>query len=628
MRRGILKAISIFVIILGGLYLVAPFLVEKVVEETSKEILPNGVLKLDIEGVTKDRIYIQDLLLVGKQGPIMFIKGCEIGLSLKKAFKEGWRSTVTSVKLRGGELLSPQPLSFDLDVQNAGITKDGAQRFDLNYRLNSGALCQLLEAESITGKANVEVGTSGVRMDLTGRPAKGKALEEQGSGSGPFVALDGWRAQLDIKGLKDTLNGTLDVELKGLGVFLGGKKGLFSMPSSRIHLVISKVLRDGPYRLNGNFLASGLKVSTLPIDVVRFEWQGTPSKIFLKGRLEASRVMDQSLSIRGEILDLMGPAPPSFSLEVPEQAVSLKDLGEISEALKDLETGGHLSAEIKGGGPTIHFNATSILKDWHLDLASQDIHVKGISSQLRFMLDGGQLIFPPSQPVEVEEVAIGKVKAREIGLRLSAFFEPELRILLERLKASWAKGHIYIHDLYLPPEGGEIKGIIFCDRLNLGDALSQFGLSRVYGEGVVSGKIPFVISNDGLSIQDGVLSSQPGKGGSIRIGAGNIISGQIPKGSPLYSQLQFASLALENFRYDWVNIFVDMKGDAMMVRIQLDGMPQKRLPFSYNPATGGLKREEGGSGGIRQKMRIDINISLPVNQLFMLRQGLKKEFGQ
>ncbi len=58
--------------------------------------------------------------------------------------------------------------------------------------------------------------------------------------------------------------------------------------------------------------------------------------------------------------------------------------------------------------------------------------------------------------------------------------------------------------------------------------------------------------------------------------------------------------------------------------LELDGKPEKPLPFTYNRDIGSFARVSASSpGSVFQGIRLDVNFRLPLDQLLQYRQLLE-----
>ncbi|MCJ7602234.1 MAG: hypothetical protein MUO63_12150, partial [Desulfobulbaceae bacterium] len=88
----------------------------------------------------------------------------------------------------------------------------------------------------------------------------------------------------------------------------------------------------------------------------------------------------------------------------------------------------------------------------------------------------------------------------------------------------------------------------------------------------------------------------------------------IPLDSPQFGQLDFAQEALRNFSYNWAKVHLFSDNDTLVMQLNLDGKPASPLPFTYDSATGGLRRIQIETGqGISQPILLDVNFRFPLN---------------
>ncbi|MDP3429288.1 MAG: hypothetical protein Q8R89_03045, partial [Desulfomicrobium sp.] len=103
-----------------------------------------------------------------------------------------------------------------------------------------------------------------------------------------------------------------------------------------------------------------------------------------------------------------------------------------------------------------------------------------------------------------------------------------------------------------------------------------------------------------------------------------ILTAGVPPGTPQHGQLDLAAEALKDFSYDWARIRINTEERELIVSLELDGKPEKPLPFTYNREIGGFARVDASSpGSIFQGIRLDVNFRLPLDQLLQYRQLLE-----
>jgi cytoskeletal protein CcmA (bactofilin family) len=188
-------------------------------------------------------------------------------------------------------------------------------------------------------------------------------------------------------------------------------------------------------------------------------------------------------------------------------------------------------------------------------------------------------------------------------------------LFINKSEFKWAGGDLYVNDVRLSSGKDQQFITILCDGLKLIEVLQQFGIANAEGEGTVSGKVPLLLGKNTLDFEEGLLSSNPGEGGRIRISAFDLLAAGIPKDSPQFAEIDFTAEALKNFKYKWVKLYMHTTGEDLVMQLQMEGRPMQTLPFSYNNKTGTFARFEGSGQGINQPIRLDVNFRFPLNRV-------------
>ncbi len=260
------------------------------------------------------------------------------------------------------------------------------------------------------------------------------------------------------------------------------------------------------------------------------------------------------------------------------------------------------------------------LRDARLWSTEADMTIDGINTAIA-MADLLELRSRPQQQIRFARASFGDftVEDGEIDFQI----ESKESLLVEKSSFGWAGGSLYSHAIRINPGIDTYRVTIFCDRLRLADLLEQFGAAQAEGEGAVSGRIPLVYADGRLVFGDGFLYSTPGEGGTISITGGDAIAAGIPKNTPQFAQIDFAMEALKNFSYKWVKLHTVTEDDNLVVKMQLDGMPDRTLPFRYDSRIGAFTRIDlKTEQGILQPIRLDVNFRLPLNTLLDYSKGI------
>lgn len=328
----------------------------------------------------------------------------------------------------------------------------------------------------------------------------------------------------------------------------------------------------------------------------------------------SGQALPGTLDMTGAVSPLVKGGPKAeLTVALPETRLagfSPGSLGVTSQITVDGLVKGQAIARYQGG--RVDASGDLDLKDATISLPDSGTTVKGISTRIVFP----DLVAVRSDPARLvfDAATVGSylLEQGQVDFQLQSASS----ILIEKSHFSWSGGTVRASALRLYPERGDFTVDLYCDRLNIGRVLTQFGVRDVEGDGAVNGSIPVEFSGGHIFLGDGFLYSTPGDGGIIRLGAGDFLSAGIPVNTPQFMQVDFAAAALKSFRYDWVKIdFVSELEDVVM-QMKMFGRPEKPLPFSYDGRIGVFRRlNTGVTGGITQPIQLDVNFRIPFNEL-------------
>ncbi|WP_320040659.1 YdbH domain-containing protein [uncultured Desulfobacter sp.] len=267
------------------------------------------------------------------------------------------------------------------------------------------------------------------------------------------------------------------------------------------------------------------------------------------------------------------------------------------------------SADIQVSNGTINFVESGFL-------------ASGISTDMHF----NDFLVPetlPGQYINIESFNAGRFNCNSGKIRFS--LEDGKSVNIENLKFNWCNGIVSTEAFRLPSDNNTIQLTLYCDRLEMEDLFYQIGAFDAEGGGTLSGRIPVVMKNTEIGFDNGFLFSTPGEGGRIYIRNLDRMLAGIPKNTPEFSQLDLAGEALKNFEYKWVKLKLNTHGDTLAVNMQLDGKPLSALPFEYNRNLNSFIRVNAQSPGSNfQGIKLDVNLTLPFNQVIQMSNNLKR----
>jgi hypothetical protein len=203
--------------------------------------------------------------------------------------------------------------------------------------------------------------------------------------------------------------------------------------------------------------------------------------------------------------------------------------------------------------------------------------------------------------------------------------EPGSVVFLENGRFQWCGGTVIIPATRFTAGKNAYDITAFCDRLKLDQLLEQLGLAQVEGGGAISGLIPVSLTDGRLHFNNAFLYSSPGEGGVIRVQGSEVLTAGVPEGTPQYNQMELARYALKDYDYQWAKVTMNSAGEDLLVQLQFDGKPAEPLPFVYDSASGGfVKTAPGTPGSVFQGIRLDVNVTLPLNRILRYRELFKR----
>jgi hypothetical protein len=334
------------------------------------------------------------------------------------------------------------------------------------------------------------------------------------------------------------------------------------------------------------------------------------SKLFAGLRV----IMDGSVDPGGIRADLRVPAYQ------PEKGV---DLGQFEPVAAGIVVGGRFEARGTAALTQAGLQNQAYLAVDH-GFVTQDAHklkLDGITMALE-MDDIAAFRSVPRQRLRVADLQLGDLRAQNLNVDFQ--IENRQTLLLEKVGLQWCRGRINTGAVRLVAGKDDYDVTLFCDRLDLAMVLEQLGAAEAGGDGTVNGRIPLRWVNGRLSFDNGFLYSTPGQPGKIQLkGTQKYLTG-IPPGSPQHTQLDIATEALKDYTYQWAKLNLQSESDILHLKLQLDGKPNRLLPFAYNQELGQFVRI-GGKGQAEFKgIGIDLNFNIPLNQILHYKELLHR----
>jgi hypothetical protein len=318
----------------------------------------------------------------------------------------------------------------------------------------------------------------------------------------------------------------------------------------------------------------------------------------------------------------LGPAGGGIELLVPPHEMENDlDLGRLAPAAAGILGRARLSAyaELSVGGHDPKGLGRIKVSGGRLYQEARNLLLEEIDLTVR-LTDLFKFKSAPQQHLQVARVALGELKARQLAVDFQ--IESPQTLFIEKAGLRWCQGQINTSALRIDSTQADYDLVLYCDRLNLADLLEQLGAAQASGRGSVNGRIPIRFKNDRLSFDNGFLYSTPGESGTIQLsGTGALLAG-LPPGSPQHTQLDIATEALKDYSYQWAKLQLKSEAEILLLKLQLDGKPNRLLPFAYNQALGSFERVAGAGRAEFKGISIDLNFRSPLNEIMRYKNLL------
>ncbi len=226
----------------------------------------------------------------------------------------------------------------------------------------------------------------------------------------------------------------------------------------------------------------------------------------------------------------------------------------------------------------------------------------------------------PSQLITIGTMDLGKIKMSEARVNLR--FDAIDTVFIEKARLNWCGGKVETGGFKLFPKMEQLETTLYCDRLSYTDLLDQFGVGDAEGDGSLNGRLPVIISRQGIEFDNGFLFSTPGNSGIVRFrNTEQLRQGMATmEGSPY---LDYTMDALENFSYNWTKLTFNTEQSELLLTLQLDGKPSEPLPYAFEDGKIVTRPTGRGGRGLQHPIRLDVNFRLPLTELFRYGRNIQ-----
>ena len=187
------------------------------------------------------------------------------------------------------------------------------------------------------------------------------------------------------------------------------------------------------------------------------------------------------------------------------------------------------------------------------------------------------------------------------------------KLQIERLSANWFGGRLtsltpfaLVNDNSVPE-----KVNFLSSKITLSPFLDYLGVKGFATDAFVGGIIPFSVKDNRILISGASLATETSNRGFLCMN--DDWSKYIKPGTDesQASRKEFTAAALKRFNYNWIRLDVTTTPEMVSVNLNIDGYPDKAIPFKYNAKTKVYERIPSEELGINNDMTIETKFRIP-----------------
>lgn len=372
----------------------------------------------------------------------------------------------------------------------------------------------------------------------------------------------------------------------------------------------------GENRSTGDFTIENIHMQNTALGTLQAKLSQEPDGMGFDGELTSNLVPDGSVSFSGSLHVPKGIHPfAAVSFSASNVPLTTENFTSAFPAVQAYSGSGLFSMD---GRLTVQQDRVGGFLDVKIHDGTLEIPKIGIRAD-KIDFDANFPDFPAIHTSPAQKLSVGSLTVKKLSVSdISSSFrlESPQSLFFEEISADWSGGRVMTGSLRLNKNNPGFEAALLCDRLDLAAVLTQLGLARAEGSGKVSGLIPLLYDKGNFYVDEGFLFSTPGETGTLKILQSEQLTSGLPEEIPHLSPIYFAGAALKDFQYNWAKLLVSSEDENLLLKLQIDGRPAKKLPYRFDSQGNVFVRlAEGESGGIDQPVKLDVNFNIPLNEL-------------
>ena len=190
------------------------------------------------------------------------------------------------------------------------------------------------------------------------------------------------------------------------------------------------------------------------------------------------------------------------------------------------------------------------------------------------------------------------------------------KLQVERLSADWFGGRLTSLTPFALVNNNSVPAKVnfLSSKITLSPFLDYLGVKGFATDAFVGGIIPFTVKANKVFISGASLATKTSKRGFLCM---NDNWNKYIKSGTDKSQAGtkiFTAAVLKRFNYNWIRLNVSTMPGMSSVDLNIDGYPDRAVPFKYDPATALYEPIASDDLGINNEMTMEIKFRIPIKK--------------
>ena len=217
----------------------------------------------------------------------------------------------------------------------------------------------------------------------------------------------------------------------------------------------------------------------------------------------------------------------------------------------------------------------------------------------------------PRQKLTCKWAKNASLKFTNMQLEFQSYGAKKLQV--ERMSADWFGGRLTSLTPFAIENNNSVpeKVNFLSSKITLSPFLDYLGIKGFATDAFVGGIIPFSVKDNRVFISDASLATKTSNRGFLCMNDNWNKYIKLGADKSQINKKKFIAAALKRFNYNWIRLNVVTTPKRSNVELNIDGYPDKAVPFKYDPEKSLFIPVFDSDLGINSEMTIETKFSIP-----------------